>query len=97
MANLINKSAYAWVVVLALANFLVFVLVSIHLGGDAVSGKVSDGHFFLGSHSHYTEVSRGVFIYSKWHTYSVFVTFPMAFIAAYLSSRSHRKLAGPRA
>jgi len=52
----------------------------------------------LGSHAHYTEVSRRVFTYSRWHAYSVWVTHPAALIAAYLASRSRReKAAGSHA
>jgi hypothetical protein len=33
-------------------------------GGDALGGKVEDGHFYLGSHGRYTEVSRPGYIAS---------------------------------
>lgn len=68
--------------VAAVLNFLVFFAVSLYLGGDAVSGKIDNGHFYLSSHGRYTEVSARVFAYSRWHTYSVWLTHSAALIAA---------------
>ncbi|HEY3762201.1 MAG TPA: hypothetical protein VGN23_10695 [Verrucomicrobiae bacterium] len=33
-------------------------------GGFALGGKVSSGHYYLGSHGHYREVSRNIFVLS---------------------------------
>ena len=94
MRKIPARTACDWAVaiwvILTLANFLVFALIALHLGGTAVSGRVSDGHFFLGSHSRYTEVSRQVFIYSRWHCYSVFITFAVSFAAAFGLQRRGR-------
>ena len=57
---------------LAIANFLIFVIVAALIGGDAISGTERDGRYFLKSHGAYTEVTRQVFIYSKVHTISLF-------------------------
>ncbi len=67
----------------ALVNFAAFWLIAVYLGGDAVNGKVQGDHFYLMSHGKYTEVSRAVFDYSKWHVYSVWITHPLAFIAGF--------------
>jgi arginine exporter protein ArgO len=48
-------------------NFFAFVVVAILIGGDALSGKVEAGRYFLGQHGTYTQVSRGVFLYSAFH------------------------------
>jgi hypothetical protein len=64
------------------ANFAVFFVVAIVIGGDAVNGCARNGHYFVASHGRYTEVSRTVFNYSRWHVYSVFVTQTAAIIAA---------------
>ena len=77
-----TSSALICLMVVAVLNFLVFFAVALYLGGDAANGKIDDGHFYLGSHGHYTEVSARVFAYSKWHTYSVWLTHSAAFIAA---------------
>jgi hypothetical protein len=65
----------------ALLNFAVFWVVAVRLGGDAVNGRMQDGHFYLASHGKYTEVSGRVFMYSRLHTYSVWVTHPLALLA----------------
>ena len=71
----------------ALLNFAVFWVVAVRLGGDAVNGRRQDGHFYLASHGKYTEVSERVFTYSRLHTYSVWITHPLAFLAAYWGKR----------
>jgi hypothetical protein len=75
---------------LSLANFAIFFFAAIYIGGDAVSGKTVNGHYFLSSHGHLTEVSRAVFTYSLWHTRSVFVTHPIGFLSAWLLSRDQK-------
>ncbi len=69
--------------------------VSMYLGGDALSGKIEDGHYFVRSHGHYTEVSHNVFIYSKIHTI-IFISwhlllFIYAGIAHIRERRANRK------
>lgn len=66
---------------IALLNFVTFVLIAFVLGGDAINGKDLDGHYYLMSHGHYTEVSKQVFAYSFFHALSQFVTMPLAVIA----------------
>lgn len=51
-------------------NFLAFLLSYLILGGDALSGKTEQGHYYLGDHGVFTEVSRTIFIYSACHAYS---------------------------
>ena len=68
---------------LCLTNFAVFFVLAVYLGGDAVNGKIVGGHYFLMSHGRYTEVSAGIFNYSRWHVYSTWVTHPLAFAAGY--------------
>ena len=72
-----------WAVGIALLNFLAFWVAAVYLGGDAVNGKAENGRFFLMSHGRYTEVSADLFTYSKWHAYSLWLTHPLAFVAAY--------------
>jgi hypothetical protein len=61
----------AWV------NFTVFWIVALILGGDAINGKVEDGRYYLGSHGRYTQVSADVYVYSRIHTISIFITHPL--------------------
>jgi hypothetical protein len=76
-----------FIVCLALLNFLAYFFVALYLDGDAVNGKIDDGHFYLGSHGRYTEVSVRIFAYSRWHTYSVWLTHSLAFVAVYFVVR----------
>ena len=64
----------ATVFMFALLNFVVFAAVAMSLGGDALSGSHSNGHYFLSNHGHLTEVSAGVFRYSQVHAISVVIT-----------------------
>jgi hypothetical protein len=72
-------------------NFLAFWVAAVYLGGDAVNGKAMEGHYFLSSHGHLTEVGRNVFTYSRWHVFSVFITHPLAMLCAWLLNRGRSK------
>ena len=50
-------------------------------GGDAFNGRVEGGHYFLGSHGDFVEVSHAVWVYSRVHVISNFVTFALAVMA----------------
>lgn len=67
--------------VIAIVNFVVFFVVALNIGGDAVNGKVEDGRYFVANHGTYTEVSRAVFTYSRYHVYSVWITHPVGILA----------------
>ena len=59
------------VVALGTLNFIIFVAIATHLGGDALNGKVEGGHYYLygaGTESgrkSYFEVNEHTFNYSK--------------------------------
>ena len=76
--------------VVALVNFFVFALMASHLGGDALSGKVEAGQYFLGYKGDYTAVSKQVFQYSKVHELSVVVTLPLAILTGFFFGRSKK-------
>jgi hypothetical protein len=68
-----------WLIVLiGIANFLACFAISLLIGGDALNGAYKDGHFFLSNHGRLTEVAHWVFLYSKIHTLSLFITVPLA-------------------
>lgn len=77
------------VMVVALLNFLLFLAGTFYFGGDAVNGKAEGGKYHLwGSHhgeKGYIEVSQSVFDYSRWHVYSVWVTWPLMIVAGFVS------------
>ncbi len=83
------------VFVVAGINFIAYVGIAGHLGGDAVNGRHAGGRYFLSSHGRDTEVTREVFNYSKYHTYGVWFTHMSAMFAALLYQRLERKQASP--
>ena len=76
---------------LGIANFAVFFIIALYMGGDVINGKIIDGRYFLSSHGRLTEVTQGVFTYSQWHTRSLFVTHPIAMLSAWLLGRQSQK------
>ncbi len=70
------EEAPVWLRILgtaALVNFFTFWIGVVLLGGDAVNGRIQNGHYFLRSHAHLQEVSAGIFIYSEIHCISAMV------------------------
>ena len=45
-------------------SFLIFWIISVIFGGDALNGKIENGHYYFGSHGKYTEVSRAAYVAS---------------------------------
>jgi hypothetical protein len=88
------------VIAVGIMNFLIFVAGAIYLGGDAVNGKIEGGRYYLfgvraeSGRKVYTEVDEPVFTYSKWHVYSVFVTWPLVMAAGFASNRYKKRLRG---
>ncbi len=93
-----SKRIQVGVLIAAFLNFMVFVTVAMSIGGDAGNGKTEDGRYFHANHGRYTEVSHGVFLYSRLHVYSVWITHALAVIAggslAWSSSKAMRKRRG---
>ena len=44
--------------------FAIFIIFSLIVGGDAVSGKIEDGRYYVSSHGKLKEVSRTVYVLS---------------------------------
>ena len=85
-----KRYIYVSVFIIAFVNFIAFWLIAVYLGGDAVNGKIADGHFYLSSHGKLTEVSEALWNYSRWHVYSTWVTHSLAFLAAFLYFRARK-------
>ena len=64
----------------AMVNFTVFWIASLILGGDAIGGKIDNGRYYLSNKGKYAEVSHGVWVYSKIHTISVWITHPLGIL-----------------
>ncbi len=82
-------------IVVGVLNFLLFIAGTLLIGGDAVNGKAESGRFYVwGYHNvskQYTEVSRPVFNYSRWHCYSVWVTWPLVILAGFVERRIQKE------
>jgi hypothetical protein len=77
MKNLFGK--------LVLLNFVSFFVGAIYLGGDALNGKIENGHFYLANHGKLTEVSEGVYRYSQIHALSVFLLIGVVMIVHFVT------------
>jgi hypothetical protein len=77
--------------IVGLLNFVLFMAGATYFGGDAVNGRAGGGRYFLwGPHDGtkgYHEVSRAIFLYSKWHTISMLVTWVLMLVAAFVYER----------
>ena len=62
------------------ANFILFFIISISLGGTAELGYIDNGNYYLGDHGQYTQVSQLVFQYSIIHTEITLMLQPLGFI-----------------
>ena len=78
-------------VVVGLLNFIAYFLISLAIGGNAINGKIEAGRYYLCEHGRYTEVSHFVFEYSRFHTYSVWITVPLGMIGIWLANKNDRK------
>ena len=76
---------YAIIFAVAFINFFLFIIGTVILGGDALNGKVVGDHYYLANHGQLTEVNAFVFMYSKIHAISIFITHPLAGIAGVLN------------
>jgi hypothetical protein len=64
----------------AVLNFLLFCVIGVCIGGDALNGKTENGRYFLSMNGRITEVSRGLWLYSRYHAISTLVLWVTAFI-----------------
>src|SRR5262245_24644758 len=87
------RGAYAAFTAITLLNFFAFSIVAHRLGGDAVYGKAEGGRYYVfgdaatDGQKVYTEVSQTVYNYSRWHVYSLFVTWPLMMAGALFMRR----------
>lgn len=78
-------------------NFIVFVVVTTYVGGDAVNGKVEKGHYYLFGLTAkgvkgYNEVNEATFTYSKYHVYSIFITWPILFVVGFFCRKLKERI-----
>jgi hypothetical protein len=75
------------ILLIAMLNFFAFWYGALILCGDAVNGKEDGSRFFVGMHGKYTEVTEGVYRYSRFHILSLLVTHPLGMVAGLILSR----------
>lgn len=78
------------VFVIALINFFAFTIGAICIGGDALSGHAEAGRYFLSDHGRLTETTQAVFMYSRLHAISVWITQPLGMIAVWYGGRTRK-------
>ena len=75
----------------ALLCHYVFVNNASKLGGDAMAGKVENGHYYVGSPKGYTEVTFAEYRTNKILGITVIIIFPVAMIALFVVERDRTK------
>lgn len=74
-----------WIMTLGILNFMLFVFISMIIGGDALNGRIENGHYYLGGGGRQTTVPYIVFLYSNIHAYTVIFSWPILMIAGCVS------------
>jgi hypothetical protein len=69
-------------IAVGLCNYVLYALVSYLIGGDALHGRVLDGHYFVAAGAGLVEVSRALFLFSRWDAYGLIATFPLGLLCA---------------
>lgn len=72
------------------ANFIVFVLVAVVIGGDAINGHIADGRYFLAMNGRVTETTASVFSYSRWHAFATIMLFVFVLVLRGVKTLSKR-------
>lgn len=84
---------YLALVIVALLDFIFLFALSFFIGGDAVNGRIENGKYFVWGYNYhngvkgYTEVSPGVYDFSKWQVYSVWATWSVMLVGTVLYNR----------
>ncbi len=83
--------------VVGIINFASCALISFFIGGDALNGHIENNRYFLNNHGTLTETSKAVFIYSKIHASSLFLTHPLAMLGIWVKQKwkKENEIAGP--
>jgi len=72
-------------------NFLIFGILTVKLGGDALNGFTKGGKYFVASHGNIKEVSKTMWIISRYQAYSIFITVFSTIIGSLLTYNSYIK------
>ena len=69
-------------IAIGLGNYVLYALMSYLAGGDALHGRILDGHYFIAAGGGLVQVSRLLFLFSRWEAYSLIATFPLGLLCA---------------
>ena len=72
-------------------NFLFFWHINVAIGGDALSGRVRNGRYYVASHGKFTEVSERLYRFSYAHEVSTWLTLPISVLGWCLAFQSEQK------
>jgi len=78
-------------IAVGLANYGLYALLSYLAGGDALHGHVIAGHYLIQTAGGLVEVSRTLFLFSRWEAYSLLATFPLGLACACVLSPAERR------
>lgn len=67
-------------------NFVIFVIISMWLGGTALIGFIQNGSYYIGNHGNYTKVSNVIWYLNYIQGVLLFLLIPFPFIKAFLSA-----------
>jgi len=71
-------------IAIGLANYALYAL-ALHLaGGDALYGRIVDGHYLIQAGGRFVEISRALFLFGRWDGYALLATFPLGLLCASL-------------
>lgn len=76
-----------WLGRLLLFNWMAWFAITFAIGGDAISGKAANGHYYVSSHGVLTEVSAAMFAFSRWHTYATWGSVAVCTVCGFLWKR----------
>lgn len=62
---------------IGIGNLFLYLLITPMIGGSAASGRVRNGHYYLGEHGRYTEVSARTYAFNRLHGQSLVFTLPV--------------------
>ena len=71
----------AVIVLFPVASLLAYFVSGMVFGGDALQGKIVGGHYYLGEKGQFTEVGRGIFLFSLWHGRVMIASFVLMAVA----------------
>jgi len=78
-------------IAVGLANYVLYAAASFLAGGDALHGQIVSGHYLIQAGRGFVEVSRTLFLFSRWEAYGLLTTFPLGLLCASLLSVSRQR------